>query len=330
MGRRVVTGSGRTRKAVARARVPSVRMGEMETESFLRIGHRMANIVLFRVAGTDITVATLATAALIVILTLYLARLLDRAVVRALQARGVTREGSLVPARRLVRYIFLFLGFGVAINTMGIDIATLFTAGAIFAVGLGFAMQSIAQNFVSGVILLVERAVRPGDVVEVNGTFVRILEMGIRSTVARTRDDEELIIPNFTLAQSTVKNFTYTDSLYRLRSSVGVVYGSDMAKVKRVLQGVGEAIEWRVKEKAPMVLLSSFGDSAVIFELSVWMTDPWEARPALSRINEAIWWAFQEHGIVIAFPQLDVHLDEPALEALAGRLRKAKQPVTTS
>lgn len=288
----------------------------METESVLRVGYHLINATLFKLAGTEVTVATLATAGLICLVTLYLARLLDRAVTRALTSRGVTREGSLVPARRLVRYIFLSIGFSVAIKTMGIDIATLFTAGAIFAVGIGFAMQSIAQNFVSGVILLVERAVKPGDVVELNGTFVRILEMGIRSTVARTRDDEELIIPNFTLAQSTVKNYTLTDSLYRLRAKVGVAYGSDMAKVKQVLLDVGNSIDWRVTDKEPLVLLESFGDSSVNFELSVWMVDPWEARPALSAIHEAIWFAFQKEQIVIAFPQLDVHLSPVVQEAL--------------
>lgn len=299
----------------------------METDSFLHIGHRIANITLFRLAGTEVTVATLATAALIIILTFYLARLMDRAVVRALMARGVTREGSLIPARRLVRYVLLFLGFGIAINTMGIDIATLFTAGAIFAVGLGFAMQSIAQNFVSGVILLVERAVKPGDIVEVNGTFVRILEMGIRSTVARTRDDEELIIPNFTLSQSIVKNYTLSDSLYRLRSTVGVAYSSDMALVKRVLSEVGESLDWRVMEKEPLVLMTSFGDSSVLFELSVWMSDPWQSRPALSKVNEAIWWAFKENGITIAFPQLDLHLDDAMVEALSRMKSGARAPV---
>ena len=279
----------------------------MEWDSILRWGHRIANLTLFRLAGNEITIVELATAIGIGFLTLYVARLGENATQGALRARGVRSETTLVPAQKIVRYSLMSLGFVIAFHAVGIDLAALFTAGAIFAVGLGFAMQSIAQNFVSGVILLLERAIKAGDVVEVDGRFVRIVEMGIRSTIARTRDEEELIIPNHTLAQSSVKNFTYRDSLYRLRVPVGVAYSSDMAKVVEVLETVGREMKWRVTNKEPLVLWRDFGDSSMIFELSVWMQDPWTARLAESDIRRSIWNGLQAAGIVIAFPQMDVH-----------------------
>lgn len=279
----------------------------MEWDSILRWGHRIANLTLFRLAGNEITIVELATAIGIGFLTLYVARLGENATQGALRARGVRSETTLVPAQKIVRYSLMSLGFVIAFHAVGIDLAALFTAGAIFAVGLGFAMQSIAQNFVSGVILLLERAIKAGDVVEVDGRFVRIVEMGIRSTIARTRDEEELIIPNHTLAQSSVKNFTYRDSLYRLRVRVGVAYSSDMEKVVEVLESVGREMKWRVTNKDPLVLWRDFGDSAMIFELSVWMQDPWTARLAESDIRRSIWNGLQAAGIVIAFPQMDVH-----------------------
>ena len=130
-----------------------------------------------------------------------------------------------------------------------------------------------------------------------------------------------MIIPNSVLIQSTVKNYTLQDSLYRVRCPVGVVYKSDMAEVRRILERVGDEIaeRWAARDQRPQILMTEFGDNAVIFEVAIWMTDPWKARPASSELNEAIWWAFHEAEVVIAFPQLDVHFDPPVTEAFEVR-----------
>jgi small-conductance mechanosensitive channel len=218
--------------------------------------------------------------------------------------------------RRLLHYAILATGFAIALQTVGINLAALFAAGAFLAIGLGFAMQNIMQNFVSGVILLTERSIKPGDVLHVEGRFVRVQKLGIRATVARSLDEEEIIIPNSTIVQSSVINYTLRDSLYRLRVTVGVVYGSDMRRVRETLERVASAIEWRVKDREPVVFLLEFGDSSVNWEVSVWIDNPWRVRRLRSDLSEAIWWALQEAGIVIAFPQLDVHFDSPVVEAL--------------
>ena len=270
----------------------------------------------FTIGGTRITLGGLLLVVLIAAATLVLSWAVQRVIARAFRLGGVTREGPVAVAQRLAHYVVLAVGLGVALDTLGINLGTLFAAGAIFAIGLGFAMQNIAQNFVSGVILLLEQSIKPGDVMEVEGRFVRVREMGIRATIARTLDDEEIIIPNSTIVQSTVKNYTLKDSIYRLRATVGVIYGSDMALVKKTLYELAVSMEWRNGTKDPLVLMVEFGDSAVVFEVSVWIDDPWVLRRARSDLNEAIWWAFQEKGIVIAFPQLDVHLDRDALAAI--------------
>jgi small-conductance mechanosensitive channel len=269
----------------------------------------------FTIGGTRVTLGGLLLLFLISAATLGLSWLLQRFIARAARVIGA-RPGPVAVFQRLTHYVVLAVGLGVALDTLGINLGALFAAGAIFAIGLGFAMQNIAQNFVSGVILLLEQSIKPGDVMEVEGRFVRVREMGIRATIARTLDDEEIIIPNATIVQSTVKNYTLKDSIYRLRATVGVVYGSDMALVKQTLQRVAVSMSWRNQTKEPLVFLNEFGDSAVVFEVSVWIDDPWVLRRARSDLNEAIWWAFKEKGIVIAFPQLDVHLDREALEAI--------------
>lgn len=264
---------------------------------------------LFEISGTTVTVATLITFALVVIVTFAVAGLAQRAVVRAFSKEGEKDQGTTAVASRLIRYLILIGGLGVGIHNLGINLNGLFAAGAVFAVAIGFAMQNISQNFVSGVILLLERAIKPGDVLEVEDRLVRVHDMGIRATIARTLDEEDIIIPNSLLVSSSVKNYTLKDSLYRLRSQVGVVYSSDMAQVRQVLEKVAGKLEWRSPEQAPRILLTDFGDSSVNFEVSVWINDPWRMRQHLNLLNESIWWALKDAGITIAFPQLDVHFD---------------------
>jgi small-conductance mechanosensitive channel len=274
---------------------------------------------LFEIAGTSITLATLIIFALIIVVTLVVSWTVQRAMMRLFRVRGVRDEGTLGVARRLVHYLTLIIGLGVGLQTIGINLAALFAAGAIVAVGLGFAMQNLSQNFVSGVILLLERSIKPGDVLQVEGRFVKVTRMAMRATHARTLDDEEIIVPNSAIVQSTVTNYTLRDSFYRLRCTVGVVYSSDMTLVRRTLERVADSMEWRAKEKQPIVLLTDFGNSSVDWEVSVWIDDPWSVRRRRSDLNEAIWWALKEMGIVIAFPQLDVHFDPPVVEALEAR-----------
>ena len=283
----------------------------------LRALRAMLDFRLFELGGSVITTATLLTTGLLVTVTVIAARALSSFVSRVLLKRG-GKPGPVGTISTLLRYLVLVIGIAVALETAGINLAALFAAGALFAVGLGFAMQSIAQNFVAGVILLVERSIQPGDILRVEGKVVQVLDMGIRASVARTRDGEDLVIPNAVLIQTTVTNHTLKDSIHRIKVPVGVTYDSDMAVVKETLTAVARTVSERyaIEGKAPQVILTDFGDNSVNWEVAIWMNDPWTSRPAESALHEAIWWAFKDKGIVIAFPQLDVHLDAPVTTAL--------------
>ena len=281
------------------------------------------DIPLFEISGTMVTVATLISFLVVVIVTFLVAGFLQRAVERAFAKTEQVDSGTAAVASRLVRYLVLLGGLGIAVHNLGINLTALFAAGAVFAVAVGFAMQNISQNFVSGVILLLERVIKPGDILEVDGNMVKVVDMRIRATIARTLDEEDVIIPNSQLVSSTVKNYTFGDSLYRLRTMVGVVYASDLALVRRVLEATAEVIPWRSRDHAPRVQLREFADSSVNFEVSVWIEDPWTMQQRRNLLNEAVWWALKEAGIVIAFPQLDVHFDPTVVESIeAYRLRK--------
>jgi len=293
----------------------------MSFEHSVKWFHELATIPLFTVGGTEVTVAAVAMFLLIVVITLVTSAVSQRALAKTMQLRHVTDEGTIAVGRRLLHYFVLLVGLGIALQIVGVDLSTLFAAGAVFAIGLGFAMQNIAQNFVAGVILLVERSITPGDVLDVEGRIVKVRKMGIRATIARTLDEEEIIVPNSMLVHSALTNYTLEDSSYRLRNTVGVIYGSDMALVRRTLEQVAKKMPWRIQDKVPVVLLAEFADSAVIYEISVWIDDPWIKRRASSDLNEAIWWALKEQEIVIAFPQLDVHFD-PSFEEVPKMLAR--------
>jgi small-conductance mechanosensitive channel len=248
---------------------------------------------------------------------------MQRALKRALAHKFKKREGTLTALLRLIHYSVVIIGFGIGLQTVGINISALFAAGAVFAIAIGFAMQNIVQNFVSGIILMVERSIAPGDILEVEGTVVKVIEMGIRTTVVRTWREEELIMPNSVISQSTVKNYTLRDNEFRLGIQVGVAYDSDMKKVIKVLEETSHNIPWRLPKPEPRVLLQDFGDSAVIFGVYLNIDDPWKQRVYMSDLRKAVWFAFKDADITIAFHQVDIHFDPPVTEAFTG-LKKVK------
>jgi small-conductance mechanosensitive channel len=287
------------------------------------LNYGVLDVPLFTLSGTPVTLATLVVFAAIVAATWLFSFLVGKALIRGFKLRGVKDEGTVEVFRRLLHYAILATGLAIGLQTVGINLAALFAAGAFLAIGLGFAMQNIMQNFVSGVILLTERSITPGDVLQIEGRFVRVQKMGIRATIARSLDEEEIIVPNSMIVQSAVTNYTLKDSLYRLRCTVGVVYGSEMNLVRDTLARAAQDLPWRLKDREPVVLLMDFGDSSVNWEVSVWMDDPWKVRRARSELNQAIWWALKEAGVTIAFPQLDVHFDPPVMESLRDATRSS-------
>ena len=272
---------------------------------------------IFELSGTGVNLMLIITVGLLVVATWVISNLLQRWVERAFQARGVQDMGTTAITKRLLHYAIMAIGLGIALETIGISLSALFAAGAIFAVGIGFAMQNIAQNFVSGLILLVERAIKPGDIVEVEGRVVRVLKMGIRTTIGQTRDGEELIIPNASLVQATVKNYTLGDPLFRIRAAVGVSYESDMRTVRDSLMRAAESVQGRMRDREPVVVLTDFGDSTVVWNVAIWTDDAWTSPRLASELREAIWWGLKDDGIEIAFPQIDVHFDPPVEEAVS-------------
>ena len=281
----------------------------MNWEEALTTIRDVLKIELVELAGTRVTLATLLSALVIVFVALMFSRLMRRGVERTFRARGVDDPGTKAVVSKLLHYLVMLIGVGVALQTLGIDLGTLFAAGAVFAVGIGFAMQTVVQNFVSGIILMLERSITPEDILEVEGNIVRVKRMGIRSTVAVTLDGEDLQLPNSTIVQNTVKNLTLDLPDVRINCSVGVAYESDVDQVIATLEAVAKEHHDPSSKNSPLVFFREFGDSALVFDIALWTRDPWTIRRLRSRVHVAIWRALKANHIVVAFPQVDVHFD---------------------
>lgn len=237
----------------------------------------------------------------------------QRAVGRRMRSHPHTRDGVVESVQRLMHAVLMALFVVGALQALGADLSAVFAASAVFAIGLGFGLQTLTTHFVSGIVLLVERTIKPGDVIQVEGRLVRITELGLRSTTGRTLDDEDVIIPNAKLLDSYVVNYSLHSDVVRARALVGVSYTSDVDEVVRVLQACADGFPLRVSTRDPVVMLRGFGSSSIDFEVSVWLQDAFVREVALSSLRIAMWRALTDAGIVFAFPQLDVHLDAPAV-----------------
>jgi potassium efflux system protein len=200
------------------------------------------------------------------------------------------------------------IGTLAAIASVGIRLDALLAASAVLLVGIGFGLQNIAQNFVSGLILLIERPVARGDFVQIGRAFGSVVDVGMRATQVVTRDEVTIIVPNSELITAQMINHSVPTPNLRVGVRVGVAYGSDTDRVREVLLGVARADPEVLSEPGPDVRFDDFGDSSLDFSLLVWIANPREDQRIASRLRFAIDAAFRAAGIQIPFPQRDVHI----------------------
>lgn len=211
---------------------------------------------------------------------------------------------------KILRYILIILTSLFSLSIIGIPLTAFTVIGGAFAIGIGFGSQNLVNNFLSGLVLTIERPVKVGDIVEVENKLGTIESIGARSTIIKTYDNLRVVLPNSKLLENTVVNWSLIDQLIRRKLTIGIAYGSDVIKAKERLEFVAEKHRQIVQNPKPLVLFSDFGDSALIFDLLFWTKLTSEINPLQieSDLRFSINQLFAEENIEIAFPQMDVHI----------------------
>lgn len=209
----------------------------------------------------------------------------------------------------LLHYFILAIGSLIILQSAGMDLSVLAVLAGALGIGLGFGLQNITNNFISGLIILFERPIKVDDRVEVGKIMGQVMRIGLRSTTVLTNDNISIIIPNAEFVSGNVINWSHTDDIVRIRIPIGVSYKSDPKKVVSALEATIKDIPGVLEHRKSDVVLDSFGDSSINFMIRVWTQD-FSKRPGAMRhkINMAIWETLKAEAIEIPFPQLDLHV----------------------
>lgn len=278
---------------------------------------------------TTLRWSDLITAAIIAVVAIVVAVLLRQAIVRYSRREDAVHTSTWYTLSRLVAYIVLTIGFFLVIAELGVPLSRFTLLAGALGVGLGFGLQPLVGNFVAGIVLLLDKSLKVGDFVELeSGATGQVRDIRMRATTIVTNDNIDVIVPNLEFVTGRVVNWTHRDVRRRVRIPFGVAYGTDKELVKKAALEAAEAVPFTLDLDGPLrpqVWLSEFGDSALGFELVVWLNPEATMKPiaVTAAYNWALHSALQQHGIEIPFPQRDVHVrtlfglaDEDARAAL--------------
>jgi small-conductance mechanosensitive channel len=264
---------------------------------------------IFEISGQKISILSVSSALLFFYISTLVSKYAEKAMGRLLADRKDIDRGIKDSIQRITRYAVLIIGGFITLDTVGISMSSLAAVGAVLMVGIGFGLQNITQNFISGLIILLERPIKVGDLVEVEGVSGRVSSIGARSTTISTRDDVSIIVPNSQFISEQVINESLSGELLRLKLKVGVAYGSDPRKVEQCLEKAAYSHPNVMKNPNVKVFFSDFGASSLDFTVTVWVSDIWNYHVILSDIRFKIFEVFKEEGIEIPFKQIDIHFD---------------------
>lgn len=257
-------------------------------------------------------------AGLLLALLLWAASMLSR-----LAQFRINRIASLTPSLQVLignvlRTTLIVLAVVIALDTVGIDLTALALFSGAIGVGVGLGLQKVVANFVSGIILLLDRSIKPGDVIEVEQTFGRITAMAARYVSVRSRDGKEYLVPNEDLITHNVVNWTYSNSQVRLDLPFGVAYGSDLRQVRALGVAAAARVARVVETPPPVCHPTGFGNSSIDFLLRFWIEDPENGVTNVKGdVMIALYDALTAAGVEVPFAQLEIRLRAPAPEGLA-------------
>jgi potassium efflux system protein len=291
----------------------SARLGLMFGHSWDRLLH-LADYHLFNIGDTAVTPAGLFKMLVILGLAIGMSWLIRYLLARGVRKKRAAQSPAFYTLGRILHYIIIMAGSFAALGSIGIDFTSFALIAGALSVGIGFGLQAIVSNFVSGLILLFEGTLRVGDFIEMDGDLRGVVkEINTRATVINTNDAVDLVVPNSVLVTTQLTNWTLRESYGRLRVSFGVAYGSEKELVRTLALEAVKEVDCAITQMPglePQVRLSGFGDSSLDFTVLFWVSRQGVRRPGKTRAS--FLWAletlFRDNGIEIPFPQRDVHV----------------------
>lgn len=282
-----------------------------DIKSFFKDVVDFLSVPVFSIGNTDVTLWTLTYLIILLVLLYYVTTKLNKIVVYKLLAKSKIELGVRIAVGTIFRYVVLTVGFIIILQTVGINLSSITILLGALGVGIGFGLQNVTNNFVSGLIILFERPIKVGDRIEVAGVTGDVINISMRATTIITNDNISIIVPNSEFISSTVINWSHSDRNVRFNFPVGVSYKEDPEKIKQILLEVADSNSGVLKNPKADVLFTDYADSALVFTLRVWTTE-YIVKPGVlkSQLYFEIFRRFKEEGVEIPFPQRDLHIKE--------------------
>lgn len=268
------------------------------------------NFELWVIDDHGVTVGKVITALAILIIGVFLIKRATHILAGRME-KSKLGLSSAAAVEKLMFYLGFLLVLLFALNTVNIPLTAFTFLGGAFAIGVGFGAQNLINNFISGFIIMAERPIKIGDILEIDGQCVRVQEIGARCTRVRTGQNVHILMPNSSFLEKDIINWTLSDTRIRTSVVIGVAYGSPVDQVTELLLEAAEKIDQIKKTPKPFVVFDEFGDNALIFEVYFWILveNVIEKKKIASKLRYQVYEQFNAHNIVIAYPQRDIHLD---------------------
>lgn len=280
------------------------------------------NFELFHLGENPFTTKTFLLLVLSLFLLFYISSKIRKILVNKIFPRYDLDIGVSQSIATIVRYLLIIVGLIIIFQTTGIDLSALGLLVGALGVGIGFGLQNITNNFISGVIILFERPIKVGDRIEIDNLAGNIVEISARATTIITNDNIAVIVPNSDFINSRVINWSHNNKEVRLNFPVGVSYNEDPEKIRRLLEEVAKDNSGVLSSPEPYILFEAYGDSSLNFNLLVW-TSEYIDRPKIlrSELYYEIFRKFKEHNVEIPFTQRDIHL-KSGFDQVIDRIEK--------
>ncbi len=292
---------------------------EAEIQSYVAIVWDMLNKPFFTAGSSRISIITIILTIPIFYLASWLAKISRKFMDTAILSKLSVGSEIHFTISTLIRYGIMVLTILVGLSIIGINLSSLAVIFGVLGIGLGFGLQNSVANFMAGLIIIFERPIKEGDRILVNNMEGDVVHIRLRSTIINTLTNETIIVPNNQLVGNSIHNYSYQDRRIIVINSVQVAYESDLDLVTKILLEIAEKSPYALKDPRAQVKIMAFEDSGILVELWSWIGEATRKMAAKVWNNLEIWRSFKEAGIIIPFPQVDLHVKEPLKFSRAGR-----------